>query len=268
MKGGKLSGIWHRSRGGISSPPSGFPRAPALCVSFARCRGSIAARGRSRRCGEFSLTPGTADAIAEGQIVILSISAFLNRSLASLIGKSLKADFYKAVFSRGDRSGTRHRLAMLVADEYHLSATVGGALYDDAMALPLIRGFGAGIVAATQTLANLDNAIGPNLRNVLLPNFNTALIFRTAEEATANWASGLFGSRWEEVTTREKQRDHDIIGSTAWRERTFVRNIQRPICTLSDLAQLEPGQAFVHRQFEPSPAGPVWFAETEKVTAG
>ena len=204
-----------------------------------------------------------ADAIAEGQIVILSISAFLNRSLASLIGKSLKADFYKAIFSRGNHSGTRHRLAMLVADEYHLSASVGGALYDDAMALPLIRGFGAGLVAATQTLANLDSTIGTCARNVLLPNFNTALFFRTAEEATANWASGICGSRWDEVTTVEKQREHDVIGSTAWRERTFVRMVQRPVCTLSALSHLEPGQAFVHRQFEPSPAGPVWLAETE-----
>jgi hypothetical protein len=206
---------------------------------------------------------GTVDiarAVAQGQIVLVSIPAFLNPSLARMIGKSIKADFYKAVFSRGDGPGTRHRLAMLIADEYQLSATVGGALSDDAVALPLIRGFGAGIVAATQTLANLDNTIGVGARNVLLPNFNTALFFRTGEEATANWASGLLGTKGEEITTREKQRDHDIIANP-WRERVFVRKLQRPICTLAGLSRLEPGQAFVHRQFEPSPSGPVWLAE-------
>ena len=33
-----------------------------------------------------------------------------------------------------------------------------------------------------QWSANLDSTIGLGARNVLLPNFNTALFFRTAEE--------------------------------------------------------------------------------------
>jgi type IV secretory pathway TraG/TraD family ATPase VirD4 len=202
------------------------------------------------------------EAIELGQIVLVSLPALLSPNLARLIGKALKADFYKAVFSRCDALGTRHRLAVLVADEYHLSATVGGGLFDDAAALPLIRGFGAGVVAATQTVANLDYTIGLSARNVLLPNFNSVFFFRTAETETARWASGLLGNREEEVEVRVKQRDPEPYSSSS-RERVIIRKVERPICTLAELSRLEPGQAFVHRQFDPSPRGPVWLAECD-----
>jgi len=203
-----------------------------------------------------------AEAIAQGQIVLVSIPSLLNPNLARLIGKALKADFYKAVFSRCDGPGTRHRLAVLVADEYHLSATVGGGLFDDAAALPLIRGFGAGVVAATQTLANLDYAIGLGARNVLLPNFNSVFFFRNAETETARWASGLMGTREFEVEVRVKDRDQGLFSGSS-REKVIVRRVERPVCTLAELSRLEPGQAFIHRQFDTSPMGPVWLAEGE-----
>ncbi len=204
-----------------------------------------------------------AEAITLGQIVVVSLPAFLNPNLARMIGKALKADFYKAVFSRCDSPGIRHRLALLVADEYHLSATVGGALFDDAAALPLIRGFGAGVVAATQTLANLDHMIGRSARNVLLPNFNSVLFFRNAETETAQWASGLLGTRQEVVEVHVKPRDHELVFGRPGGERVILRKIERPICTLAELSRLEPGQAFVHRQFEHAPGGPVWLAGDE-----
>jgi type IV secretory pathway TraG/TraD family ATPase VirD4 len=203
-----------------------------------------------------------AEAVDRGQIVLVSLPSVLHPPLARLIGKSLKADFYKAVFSRGEDPGHRHRLAVLVADEYHLSATVGGGLFDDAAALPLIRGFGAGVVAATQTLANLDYTIGVSARNVLLPNFNTVFFFRTAETETARWASAILGNREEEVEVRVKDRNSELFPSIS-RERVIVRRVERPNCSLAELSRLEPGQAFVHRQFDPSPAGPVWLAEGE-----
>jgi transposase len=71
----------------------------------------------------------------------------------------------------------------------------------------------------------------------------------------------------EDYTTRERQRDHDIVGCSAWRERIFTRKVERPIGTLPELARLEPGQAYVHRQFEPAPVGPVWLAQVETGSA-
>jgi len=243
------AGLDHRTRSNVRATLSNVlrplldPKAQRLC--------------RSSALGYLSI----GDAVTEGQIVIVSISSVLCPSLARLIGRALKADFYKAVFGRGDRPGVHHRLAMLVADEYHLSATIGGTLYDDAMALPLIRSFGAGIVAATQTLANLDHTIGSSARDVLLPNFNTVLFFRTGEQATASWATGLLGTRTEEITTKEKYRDQGGFGSSPWRERSYVRDVVRPIGTLSDLSRLEPGQVYVHRQFDAGSSGPIWLAE-------
>ena len=123
-------------------------------------------------------------------------------------------------------------------------------------------GFGAGVVAATQTLANLDYTIGLSARNVLLPNFNSVFFFRTAETETARWASGLLGNREEEVEVRVKQQDSELFPGSS-RERVIVRKMDRPVCSLAELSRLEPGQAFVHRQFDTSPAGPVWLAEGE-----
>jgi len=143
------------------------------------------------------------------------------------------------------------------------SNTVGGALFDDAAALPLIRGFGAGVVAATQTLANLDHMIGRSARNVLLPNFNSVLFFRNAETETAQWASGLLGTRQEVVEVHVKPRDHELVFGRPGGERVILRKIERPICTLAELSRLEPGQAFVHRQFDHAPGGPVWLAGDE-----
>ena len=96
------------------------------------------------------------EALDKGLIVVCSVNAFLYPHVASLLGKCLKADFYQGVFRRSERPLGSRRLAMLIADEYHLTATVGGERYDDAVALPLLREFGAGVVAATQTIAGLD----------------------------------------------------------------------------------------------------------------
>jgi len=200
------------------------------------------------------------EALEEGQIVIISVNAFLEPHLASLLGKCLKADFYQAVFRRGDDPKASRRLALLIADEYHLAATVGGERYDDAIALPLLREFNAGVSAATQTIAGLDRAIGKPNRAVLLPNFGTAFFFRNTEGETAEWAMRLCGTRIEDEIIWKRRLDTKLPGYRPPNDRITVRKVHRPVCNPWALARLEPGQAFLHCQFDSAPSGPVWIA--------
>jgi hypothetical protein len=149
---------------------------------------------------------------------------------------------------------------MLIADEYHLAATVGGERYDDAVALPLLREFNAGVIAATQTIAGLDRAIGKANRAVLLPNFCTAFFFRNTETETAEWASRLCGTRVEDEIVWKRRLDPKLQGYRPPGDRITVRKVQRLVCSPSALARLEPGQAFINRQFDPPPTGPIWIA--------
>jgi type IV secretory pathway TraG/TraD family ATPase VirD4 len=200
------------------------------------------------------------EALEQGQIVIVSVNAFLEPHLASLLGKCIKADFYQGVFRRGNEPKASRRLAMLIADEYHLAATVGGERYDDAVALPLLREFNAGVIAATQTIAGLDRTIGKANRSVLLPNFCTAFFFRNTETETAEWASRLCGTRMEDEIILKRRLDPKLPGYRPPGDRITVRKVHRLVCSPAALARLEPGQAFMYRQFDPPPTGPIWIA--------
>ena len=201
-----------------------------------------------------------ADAVERGHIIVLSLNSFLYPHLASLLAKVLKFDYYQAVFRRADDPTASRRVALLVMDEAHLSATVGGAGFDDAVALPLLRELNGAVMIATQSLAALDHAIGAANRRILMPNYNTIFFMRTSESETADWASRLCGTKIEEERFRERRHYEETAGLVHRSRRTVYTNVERPICTPAGLAKLEPGQAFLYRQFEPVPKNPIWIA--------
>ncbi len=200
-------------------------------------------------------------ALGKGLIVVVSINAFLFPQPAALVAKCIKADFYQAAFQRGLGGGDQHRVAALICDEFHLAVTVGGTRYDDAVALPLLRQFRAGVIAATQTIASLDRVVGVANRRVLLPNFNTVFFMRSSEPETAEWAGNVLGTRIDEEVIRDRPHGAGggIFGQFA--DVPWIRKSLRKVCTPAALARLEPGQAFFYRQFEPSSIAPVWIAE-------
>jgi energy-coupling factor transporter ATP-binding protein EcfA2 len=201
-----------------------------------------------------------ADTIRDGGALVVSANSFLEPQTASLLGKCVAADFFKAVFARGTSRGQPRRLAMLVADEYHLAATVGGARYDHAAALPLLREFDAGVIAGTQGIANLDRSLGAANRSVLVPCFNTQLFMRSSEPETAAFAAQVCGTVRQEEQVRESITYPGPPGLRPVIERTLRRQVERLICTPGALAQLEPGQAFLRQAGTPVCPTPVWIA--------
>jgi type IV secretory pathway TraG/TraD family ATPase VirD4 len=197
-------------------------------------------------------------AVERGQILVVSIPAFLHPELAKLVGRCVKADFYRAVFSRQPGG----RLAMLVADEYHLVATSGNVRYDDCTALALLRSQRAGVIAATQTLAGIDRVLGNLDRRVLLGNFGTVWFMRSSETEIGIWAYELLGTT--EVTERQRIRDVHSTGALAeCHDRVVTIRVRRPICAPGALARLGTGQALVSQEGLPPSAHPVWIANDE-----
>jgi hypothetical protein len=197
-------------------------------------------------------------AIEQGQILVVSIPAFLHPELAALVGRCVKADFYRTVFSRPPGG----RLAMLVADEFHLVATSGNVRYDDCSALPLLRSQRAGVVAATQTLAGLDRVLGNLNRRVLLGNFGTVWFLRSTEPEIGVWAHEILGTT--ETIERQQVRDTQSTGTLAeCHDRIVTWRVRRPICEPGTLARLATGQAFVLQEGIRPSAHPVWIAHDE-----
>jgi hypothetical protein len=196
-------------------------------------------------------------AVQKGRILVVSIPAMLHPELASLIGRCIKTDYYKAVFGRKPGG----RLVMLVADEFHLAATAGNRRYDDCQALPLMRSQNAGVIAATQTLAGIDRVIGNVNRRVLLGNFGTAFFLRSNEPEVEAWAQQLCGSVEETVTERVRVRDsRPVHGLPEEYEQTVTRKVRRFVCGPGALARLEPGQAFLLQQSSATSPEPIWLA--------
>lgn len=198
-----------------------------------------------------------ADVFEEGKILVVSISAFLHPQLAALVGRAVKADFFKAAMQR--RNVTSHtRLAMLVADEFQLCTTCGQARFDDAVALPLLRSFRAGVIASIQTLAALDLAVGPARARTLLPNFNTLFAMRSSEPELQQWIAQILGTNDRRVIERERLTIPTDGGLINRFERITDRMVRLPVCSPGALARLHVGQAYVHSLTNPVTYQPVW----------
>jgi len=197
-------------------------------------------------------------AVEKGRILVVSIKAFLHPELASLIGKCLKADFYKSVFARKPGG----RFVSLVADEFQLSVTTGSPRHDDCYALPLLRSQNAGVIAASQTLAGIDRAVGGNQnRRILLCNFSLIFFLRSTETEVENWAQQVCGTVETDVIEREKVNDLRGSGSLAEEYvRVVTRRVKRAVCEPGSLARLQTGQAYVLQEGRSPLAHPIWIA--------
>lgn len=98
-----------------------------------------------------------ANAMDASRILLVSIDAVRYPEAARFIGVVLKGLFYEAVLS-----SESNLLKGLILDDWPLCVTSGfGNRYSDVEALSMIRSAGGFLVAATQSLAALDVAIGP-----------------------------------------------------------------------------------------------------------
>ena len=200
------------------------------------------------------------DIFERGRILVVSINSFLHPQLAALVGRCIKADFYKAAMRR-KKVTTATPLAMLIADEFQLCATCGQSRFDDATALPLLRSFRAGVIAASQSLAGIDRVIGIENRKVLIPNFSSIFFMRSNDPELQEFATRILGSKDHRQVETERftivsgsSSSHGIVRSTE-------RNTQAYVCAYGALSRLEVGQAFIHDLSNLVTHQPVWIAE-------
>ncbi len=120
------------------------------------------------------------DVLKDGKIVVFSISSTTNRTLATIIGKFLKSEFYTKVQERAS-DDSNERLVAIVMDEWQLSATKGEGISSDIVNMQTIRSKRGMVIAATQGFSGLEAILGESETMMALTNFNNVFLFRTNE---------------------------------------------------------------------------------------
>ena len=205
----------------------------------------------SRRAGLLFEANGQACFRAESVVeqcgaVAVSVNAVNEPDLARLLFRLVKDDFYRAVQGRREGSGP---LALLVMDEYPLAAS-----RDDLENLQTLRSKGAGLIACTQGLISLDEALGVRTRQALIAGFQNIIAMRSHEIEIDALMFGMMGEREPEEPSRGGHRYGDLID---WSPGPLRRR-PVPVCPLGALARLKPFEAFVSLANGIHPPQPVW----------
>lgn len=186
--------------------------------------------------------------INEGKILVVSIPAAIYPKQAALVSKMVKSMLYSAIAARSPQKNDPDRLVLLVMDEYPLVATGNDPKFGDVEMLATARSRRMGVVAATQGLINVQQAIGEGPMKCLLCNFNAQIFMKCNDPLTNDYAYQHLGVKT--LTRRRRVEDnpnaydpwpfHPQPPGTNYVEQTV------PVCPLGTLSRLETYQAFVH----------------------
>jgi hypothetical protein len=186
--------------------------------------------------------------VSDGLIVVASLPAMTSPRMTALIGRLLKARFYRAVQSRKIGYTDPGRLVGCIADEFPMIVTGGDGRFSDVTQLQSMRSMRCFLVAASQGMEALARQIGVGETSALLANINSHFIFKTHEPAVVGFAQRF----WEQ---QPEWLDLPHYGGLpvppVWQI--------RPVCSPQALAGLQPGQAFVVQNGQPPAARPCWF---------
>lgn len=190
-----------------------------------------------------------AEALA-GKIMVASINAVCHPNLAAMVFKALKHDYYQAVLSRQVFSPEHHRMCGLILDEFPLSV-----MPEDTENLALLRSKGGFVVACSQGLSSLDEAIGQRRRAALLTNFNSVFYFSSREDQTDHHALLTLGVRElpESPTSQQDLGGLQVLD-------LIPSNSPTPVCPPGSLARLAPHQAYAKFADGTVTQDPIWLA--------
>jgi hypothetical protein len=199
--------------------------------------------------------------VTDGKLVVLSLNASTDPAAASLIGRLIKADFYRAVQSRQIPYADTGRLVGLVMDEYPLVVTGAEGRYGDIVQLQSLRSKRGFVMAAAQGFVNLEMVIGARAREALLVNFNNLFFFNSHEPQIDAFAQGHFGLAPLSAAALLEAEDSGPEGSIATERRwhRFRVRAEDWVCPPGRLSRLEPNQAFVSLAQGRIFLEPVWF---------
>lgn len=188
-----------------------------------------------------------AQEVLNGKILVVSLDAISNPSLARLLFRVVRQDFYTAVQSRLVAHPNDVRLCGLIADELPLSV-----MPEDTAALCVIRAKGGFVVAAAQSFSGLDEVLGARGRAALMANFNNVFFFSARENVLEEYALVTLG-------TRERQNEETGDGTgTLFVTDDTGRRVREPVCPLGSLGRLKPHEALAKLADGTCTERPVW----------
>ena len=198
--------------------------------------------------------------VSEGRIVTFSINAARDPALAQLIGRLIKADFYRAAQSRRIAFSDQGRLVGLVMDEYPLVVTGAEGRYGDVVQLQSLRSKRAFVVAATQGLISLDMIIGTPARQALLINFNNLFLLNSHEPQVDAFAQSHFGfaARSVQASVETEDTSPNSADTMGRRKHRIRASFEDWVCPPGRLSQLEGNQAFVSLTRGRKSLEPLW----------
>ncbi|MBE0542222.1 MAG: type IV secretion system DNA-binding domain-containing protein [Verrucomicrobia bacterium] len=186
--------------------------------------------------------------VLSGKILIASLNSVSHPNLAALLFKALKRDFYESVLSRTAMKPAEDRLCGLILDELPLSV-----MSEDVEALALLRSKGGFVVACSQGINGLDEAIGQRQRRALMANFNSVFYFASREDQTDEHAMLTLGMHEDS----ERANDTHGHGNLQVEEPARPPN-SRWICTPGSLARLPQHHAYAKLANGTVTKAPVW----------
>ncbi len=179
-------------------------------------------------------------AMNAGKVVLISIDALRHPECARLLGCIIKGHFYDSVLGE---TGSRH-LKGLVLDDWPIAVTAGRSnRYSDVEALSMIRSRGGFLIAATQSLAALDVAIGRPAREAALANFANLAFFRSRDPEVDALAAAYLGQKKDKLVD-VSQIDRPPLPNRIDYPIRIERELRVPAVPPGALARLATGDAY------------------------
>lgn len=185
-----------------------------------------------------------ADVTEQGTILLVSVDAVREPTVAALVGTIIKGSFYDSILKRRYRNYRSARLAGLVMDDWPLCATGGAnSRYSDVSALSMIRSRRGFVIAATQGLSALDLKIGVNSRRAAICNFSNIFFFRGRDLELDAYAASYFGETRRIYVDISKQ-EGDRKGNRQEGIMRYEREAFVPAVPVGSIGRLPLGEAY------------------------
>jgi hypothetical protein len=182
-------------------------------------------------------------AVRDRKIVLISIDGIRHPECSRLVSSITKGLFYDAILDQKAHQ-VAEPISGLILDDWPICASAGsGNRYSDIDALAMIRSRGGFVVAATQSLAAMDIAIGKLSRDAALANFANLVFFRGRDVETDAIAAAYLGVKTETLT------DTSIYEGNSPNVRRnlptkFLRQIRTPAVPQGAIARLPTGDTY------------------------
>lgn len=202
------------------------------------------------------------EVVEAGKILVVSIPALRQPSLAAVLGRLIKSRFYAALQQRQLNYESSGRLAGIIMDEYPLVATGGETAQSDVTQLQAMRSMRGFAIAATQGFEALNRVLGPSEVTALLAQIDQHFLFRSKEAAVAGFTESLWGDRYRAraIEGAEGLGEPGLAvfpdGDELQEKRYVVE--RSPRVGLPELARLEPGEAWVWTPETQESLKPFW----------